>query len=373
MQFDLPQRTLGLAALTSVLAFATSDATAQCSTPVGTGCFGSVLSSNNAGPLSGGVWDMQYGGGLLASDLITVVLKLGTTLPAIPIPAPSYGCSMSHVGLGPFVVMGLMTGSTNYNFVLTLPAAPGLIGLPMAAQAVGLDTGPGDFFTGNALDGVFGCPATFSNMVFANEVGTVPFGSGNTEHTSINGNMTVSPAGIVNGSVTIQLSDLSVARLNVVNDAATLTYGSVTIDLLTNSLSSQVVLVNGILTTVDTIMQTLFNETNFTGISALSDQSRALVALASFMSTPQAALNRGTAQSAQFGPSFWCKAYVLSVCAALLTLGAVACAALVAGCVGTVVIPGVGAVSCGTALILCNGLLASGTGLYGLVLAELWN
>ncbi|MEE9129087.1 MAG: hypothetical protein V3T84_03645 [Phycisphaerales bacterium] len=216
----------------------------------------------------------------------------------------------------------------------------------------------------------------FGDMLFDNESVEIQFGENVFEEFVINGQFTVSHEGVVNGEGTVRFPDDTVGTISVVNDEAEVNYGDIKLDLVTSSF--EFVIVNGEEMPFGEVMQIVQDENTFNGIGPLGDLSRAFVTISAlghteaFQKNMQVARTCGLLSSPLSG--FWCKVAVAAAVTAILILGTIACAAIVAaGCVGGMVaLPVVGSIACALALAICERIVDGAAILTAFLLAEWW-
>lgn len=194
-------------------------------------------------------------------------------------------------------------------------------------------------------------------------------GSLTEEPFTFDGQFTTDESYRLSGSADVTLSDGSAGRIEIEAGQIRIEYLDET--LVWTDVATLVVQRGGEEASLDALYEELRVEASSAGISSLSNVSRALTILAALWHVPDVIQN--TAAVRQYEASvdaddtdygWWCEVWAQAGAIAMGVLGVVGCALLLAGCAGTVVLDGLGVVSCVTANIIC-GLV--GMGLAGLV------
>jgi hypothetical protein len=200
--------------------------------------------------------------------------------------------------------------------------------------------------------------APFRNMSFAAEPVPIQFGDSVVQEFSVSGAFTVAPNGVVTGQGEVQLPDGTVALIDVQQNDTEIQYGSITLNLMVNSLDT--VGINGQVVPVESWYEAFANENDFTGIAPLSDLSRASLAGSALASTEAFRRNAKVARKLADTPividDWWCAKITKYGTYLLFALGAVAVLNLALSCVTTIVLPIFGAVSCAVAAAIASAM-----------------
>ena len=169
----------------------------------------------------------------------------------------------------------------------------------------------------------------------------------------------------LSGSASVQMPDGRTASVTAAGGQISVQVAELTMVL---DPLADAVQVDGEELPLQSLVDQFASEISVQGVAALSDRSAALAVYSAFWGTRGIQPNLVAARELDYG--WWCEAWATAGAVAMVALTAIGCALLLAGCVGTVVIGPLGAVSCVTASVLCSLL---GTGLTALVagIAEL--
>ena len=120
------------------------------------------------------------------------------------------------------------------------------------------------------------------DLVFDRSVVDLPFGNQLRECFVVDGKLSAKRSRTLYGAVLVGFADQTAASVQIVNNEFTSSYGGSTIVVRPDS---DQVRVNGSPRRLTSLVEQLIRENNFTGIGALSCQSRALVALGALANT----------------------------------------------------------------------------------------
>lgn len=175
------------------------------------------------------------------------------------------------------------------------------------------------------------------------------------------------------GTADVTLPDASTGRLQIEGGQVRVTYGDEA--LVLEDVAADTVTRGGETMPLARLYDDLRREASAAGVAALSPASRALAIYAAFWHVDDVAANTEAVRAYEASTDdtdygWWCEAWAKAGAIAIGILGAVGCALLLAGCVGTVVLNGLGVVSCVTANIIC-GVVGVGLGVLVDVIKEL--
>ncbi len=203
------------------------------------------------------------------------------------------------------------------------------------------------------------CPGGFTDFNFFTPTSVVTdFGSGPIV-ALIDGLLTVSDQGTVNGSLNISWADFPGVKTEILvkNDAVFIVSDGSTIDLQVGD-PSIFVLIDGKPVEAPVVLENAYNEwLKIPDPTAWSPTARSVAALTSFARTRVWETNAQTARSVGAkSEGFWCKLSCFAVGADIAAIIAISCAFLLVGCAGasTITLGGL-AVPCAFVISLCVG------------------
>lgn len=193
----------------------------------------------------------------------------------------------------------------------------------------------------------------------------------------VNGSLSATSQGYRYGNATVTFPDATTASISVVSGMTIATYGNTTLELSPSGAGPDQVRVNGVLTTVGTVGNTLVAENNFTGIAPFSDQSRALIGLVAWESTGAVQHHDEAVRfaGAKFAEDQACKDACVAALGVAMLIGFFGWLALAAACAaGSVITLGTLTVGCVLLGLLCALVLVGvSEPVYQFLLTKVWS
>lgn len=196
----------------------------------------------------------------------------------------------------------------------------------------------------------------------------------------LNGRFSIDDAFRLEGSAQVTMPDNTQGRVDIIDGRIEVEYLDERLVLPEIESSSLLVKRGTEAVNANAIYNQLRQEASSQGFAALSTTSRAVIMISALFHAPDVIRNGNVVKayeacqpiSDDTDYGWWCEATAYSGALAIGVLGVVGCAALLAGCVGTVVLDGLGVVSCVAANIICGTIFLGLAALVDIIKRLVW-
>ena len=182
------------------------------------------------------------------------------------------------------------------------------------------------------------------------------------------------------GSAQVTMPDNTRGRIDIVDGRIEVEYLDERLELPEIEASSLLMKRGNDIVTTDSVFNQLRQEASSEGFAGLSTTTRAVLMISALFHAPAVVQNGNVVKayeacqpiSDDTDYGWWCEATAYAGALAIGVIGVVGCAALLAGCVGTVVLDGLGVVSCFAANVICGTILLGVAALVDVIKRLVW-